>query len=225
MAYFYYGLFIIMAYFLSKKFFLDLIFPIVCLGCGREGEYLCVDCFKKLKFCAKNYSFNLEQVAEVVIAGDYEDKLLASLIKNLKFKSIKAIAKILADFLSLFWQGRALNVINPLLIPLPLSKSRERWRGFNQAELIAQEFALNFNYEINHGLKKIKHTRPQSDLKEEKRSKNIKGTFVYEGKTLFGRTIILLDDVITTGATINEAAKVLQAAGAKKIIALAVAKG
>jgi len=214
-----------MAYFLSKKFFLDLIFPIVCLDCGQEGEYLCSNCFKKLKFCAKNYDFNLKYVDEVIIAGDYEDEILATLIKNLKFKSVLAISKILADYLSLFWQGRALNIRNPLVIPLPLSKQRERWRGFNQTKVIAQDFAINFGYELNYDFKKIKHTRPQSCLRAKKRFKNVKDVFAYEGEPLWGRTIILLDDVITTGATINEAAKILKAAGAKKIIALAVAKG
>lgn len=186
---------------------------------------MCAECFKNLKFCGKNYAFSLKYVDEVIIAGDYEDEIIATLIKNLKFKSVLAISKILADFLSLFWQGRALSVKDLLVIPLPLSASRKRWRGFNQAEAIARDFALNFGYKVNNNLKKVKHTRPQSGLRVKKRPKNIQGVFAYEGESLLGLTIILLDDVITTGATINEAAKVLKAAGAGKIIALAAAKG
>jgi len=214
-----------MAYFFIKKFFLDLLFPITCLGCEKEGEYLCAACFKELKFCQKNYSFNLTYVDEVIIAGDYEDEVLALLIKSLKFKSVITIGEILANFLTIFWQGRALIIKNPLIIPLPLSRQREKWRGFNQAAVITEHFASNFGYEFNLNLKKIKHTRAQSGLRANKRTKNIAGVFSWQGEPLNKRTIILLDDVITTGATVNEAAKVLKEAGAGKILALAVAKG
>ena len=212
-----------------KNLILDLFFPISCLGCGQENknkEYLCQNCFKKLKFCGRNYDLNLKFIDEVAIAGDYEDKIITALIKTLKFNSIPEAGHILAKFLCLFWQGR--TILAPqdfLVIPIPLSKKRERQRGFNQAEIIARDLAEYFNYELSLDLKKIKNTKPQSELSEKNRSDNIKNVFVWNGENLNEKNIILIDDVITTGATIGEAAKILKLAGAKYIIALAIAKG
>jgi competence protein ComFC len=212
-----------------KNFLLNLLFPIICLGCKQENknkEYLCFDCFKNLKFCGRHYNLNLEFIDEITIAGDYEDKILMALIKILKFNSIAQVGIILAKFLCLFWQGRALIAPQKfLVIPIPLSKRRERKRGFNQAEIIAHYFANYFNYGLNLDLKKIKNTLAQSSLKENRRQENIIDAFSWTGENLNKKNIILIDDVITTGATINEAAKILKKAGAKKIIALAIAKG
>ncbi len=209
---------------------LNLLFPVTCCICNQENKeqkYLCHNCFKKLKFGAPQFNLKLNFVDELAIAGNYDDGLLGELIKKLKFNSIEPLGPILADFLTIFWQGRAslMNVNNLLVIPIPLSPQRERRRGFNQTEIIAKHFAKNFNYKLNLELKKIKHTKQQSGLSEKRRQKNITAVFFWQGEPLINKQIILIDDVITTGATINEAAKILKLAGAKKIIALALAKG
>ncbi len=224
-----------MAFLFSKKFWLDLLFPICCLACKQENSYyLCPTCRLLLKFNTPNFIFDLKNIKAVFIAGNYEDPLLSDLIKKLKFNGITELSNILGDFLSLFWQGQAdLNLsskdltlsFNPLVIPIPLSKKRKRTRGFNQTELIARCFAAAFNYEFNLDLKKIKNTKAQARLNEQARQKNLVGCFAWTGEELAGREIILIDDVITTGTTIDTAAAELKKAGAGKIIALGVAKG
>lgn len=112
-----------------------------------------------------------------------------------------------------------------LVIPLPLSKKRQRWRGFNQAEILARELSAHFSYDLNLNLKRVKHKKPQAELNETERLNNVAGVFSFTGAELNGRTIILIDDVVTTGATLNEAARVLKAAGAKQVYGLVLAKG
>ena len=117
-----------------------------------------------------------------------------------------------------------LNNNQPLLTPMPLSKKRKRWRGFNQADNLTKKLAKKFNYELALGLER-RHCRPQAELNEQDRLKNLKGAFYWRGESLAGKIIIIIDDVITTGATINEAAKVLKEAGASQVWAIALAKG
>jgi ComF family protein len=217
-----------MALFL-KNLILDLLFPPVCAGCRQEmktNDYLCAACFKKLKFYGGQTNLNLKFIDELNIAGDYEDRRLSGLIKLLKFKCIPEASRPLINWLTLFWQGiAAFKSPDWLVIPIPLSSKRERERGFNQAEIIARGLAVNFGYELNLELIKIKNTKTQSSLSSQKRSINLIDAFKWSGQIPIERDILLIDDVITTGATIDEAAKVLKAAGAKKISALAVAKG
>lgn len=214
-----------------KSFILNLLFPLECLCCKTEGSWLCEKCFRQLKFNDQKYILPAPNLEEIFIAGDYDDKVLAALIKKLKFNFINDLAPILGRFLSLFWEGiifnhpELKNKTDVLLIPIPLSRKRQNWRGFNQAELIAHSFNLNYNYETSFNLKKIKNTKAQSSLNESERAENIKNCFSWTGENLKDKIIILIDDVITTGATLNEAADVLQEAGAKKVYGLVVAKG
>jgi competence protein ComFC len=213
-----------------KSFILNILFPLECLGCGEEGFYLCEKCFRSLKLNDKKYILKTPYLDEIFIAGDYDDKVLADLIKKLKFNFIDNIAPFLGRFLNLFWTGiifsrPELKNKEILLVPLPLSKKRENWRGFNQAELIAHNFNSDHNYKINFDLKKIKNTKTQSSLDEKSRTENIKDCFSWTGENLKDKQIILIDDVVTTGATLNEAARVLKKSGADKVYALVVAKG
>ena len=120
------------------------------------------------------------------------------------------------------------NFHNPLLVPIPASKSGIRERGFNQCELIARGLAKlddekNFKLEINV-LKKIKETPHQSKLKNRaERLRNLKDCFWADSKIVKGRCVIMIDDVITTGTTMSEASKALKKAGAKKVIGFSIA--
>jgi ComF family protein len=211
--------------FFSKNFWLNLFFPISCLQCQKTGKgYLCPDCFKQLSFHGEITKLNLQYIDKILAAGNYQDPPAAKLIKAFKFKSIIEIGSILTEFLRIYWQGRAIFLKDDfLVIPIPLSRRKKRRRGFNQVEVIAQLFALQFGYLMSNDLKR-KHKRAQSKLGKESRKKNIANSFYWCGSSLKGKSIILLDDVITTGATVDEAAKILKKAGAEQIIALAVFK-
>lgn len=216
---------------------LDLFLPIECVNCQTEGVYLCDACFEKLKINnpedSKILSANLKtpNLDAVWIAGNYEDPLLKKLIIKYKYNFLEPLHKPLSLFLKNFWKNYLLSssqIIdknNFLIIPIPLSKKRLKWRGFNQAELLAINFCFYFNYSLSLNLKKIKNRPPQVSLNEKEREKNLQSVFAFKDKRLEEKNILLIDDVTTTGATLNEAAIILKKAGAKRVEALVLAKG
>jgi len=120
------------------------------------------------------------------------------------------------------------NFTDPLLIPLPISEERRRERGYNQTELLAHEIMkqdiqkiLTLRTDI---LQKVRHTAPQATLSRTERLENLRNCFsVAKPEAVKNKNVILLDDVTTTGSTIKEAMRVLEAAGAKNVIAFTVA--
>lgn len=208
------------------KFILDLLFPLRCLGCRREDFWLCPDCFEKLPL---DPSYERFEKILVFSASDYEKIIIKKIIKTAKFSAIPELAslagKLLVRSVLKFPEIKDLlqHENDLLIVPIPLSPRRQRERSFNQSLLIAQELSEHFSLPIIDGLKKIER-QPQSELAAEKRSKNIANAFSWQGENLAGQKIILVDDVVTTGATLAEAAKVLKKAGAKKVIGLAVAR-
>lgn len=116
---------------------------------------------------------------------------------------------------------------NCLIVPVPLHKDREKERGFNQAEILGGIISRILSIPIeNRIIARIKATQTQAKLKNwEQRKENIKNSFfIADPEKIKGANIILVDDVYTSGATINEAAKTLRNAGAKQIIAFVIAK-
>ena len=217
-----------------KSFCLDLFFPVECLGCRVGGAWLCEKCFRSLKFTDKKYNLSTPDLTELFMAGDYNAPLLADLIKKFKFHPLPELGPFLSRFLIMFWSGISfqrtefsLLESQPkiLVIPVPLSPKRKRWRGFNQAEIIAAPFSRYFNYQLCLNLKRVKHQAPQSSLNEAERATNVQGAFRWDGSGLDGQSLILIDDIATTGATLNECARTLKKAGAGRIYGLALAKG
>lgn len=217
-----------------KRFVLDLLLPIECLNCSQPGEYFCANCQAKLKINNLEDSISLSanlksnNLEKIFIAGNYDDPLLQDLIIKYKYNFLALLSNPLSNFLNNFWAEnnleKFLNNNQPLLVPMPLSKKRLRWRGFNQADRLTENLAEHFGYEMSVNLKR-RHRRPQAELNEQKRLKNLNGAFNWDGENLAGKTIIIIDDVITTGTTINEAAAILKQAGAAQVWALALAKG
>lgn len=252
-------------------FFLDLIFPIECLGCGRAGSWLCENCFKAISLKPKQYCLRCKRENDfgefcpacgvdysldgMWIASLYENELIGRAIKSLKYHFVQAVAEDLGKLLialadSLLSQARMLkpgikrgvgwnefdriknlpavilNFKESLVVPVPLAKKRWRWRGFNQAEILGKIFAAQYGLEMNaRDLIRIKHKKAQAKLDEASRQENIKKCFAWRGENLRGRNVILIDDVVTTGATLNECAKILKAGGAGTVWGLVVAKG
>jgi len=216
--------------------FLDSLYPKHCLGCDNEGSYYCNDCQQKpitqwrggcfgcgektengklCRNCEIKYAFDA-----VFIMSDYDDEIIGTLIKNCKYQFVKELTKDLGKLGARFLKTKN---IHACLVPVPLSAKRRRWRGFNQVEEIANVIAKETNIEIQHCLERIKNKKAQAKLSEIERLTNMQGCYKVVGEV--PETVILFDDVITTGATINECAKVLRLAGAETIFVLALAKG
>lgn len=226
----------------------DFLFPIECVFCGKGESWVCDNCFSKLNFrteqvcpycglsspegkpCAAcQAQTNLDRV---LVAADYKEDKTKHLIKLLKYKFIKDIGNYLGDFITLFLSQykekspcKIYNKDKFSLIPIPLHKKRYNWRGFNQAESIAKKLSENLNLEIKKDcLLRKKQQKPQTRLKKKERIKNVSGSMIWQGPPLDKEKIILVDDVTTTGATLNEAARALKAAGARRVEALVVAR-
>lgn len=156
----------------------------------------------------------------------YEGHAVRELIHDLKYNRVRAIGPFLGALAINYL--RYFEIVfpdNAIFIPLPLSKSRERVRGFNQSQIIAEYLgsALEMPVVI-HALKKIRTTAPQMELARSSRLENMIGAFqVNDESAVRGTTCVLVDDVKTTGATLNEAAKVLKQAGAKNVWAFTIA--
>jgi len=187
------------------------------------------------QFLSLNQQTKIPPIKNTLAILNYKNKLVRHAIWSLKFKNNPKISKLLGqiiyDFLieELAELKLSNNFNNPILIPIPISRKKKRERGYNQTELIAFEINKldknnSFEYRKNI-LKKIKNTLSQSRTKnKEERKTNLRGCFkVVMPKLISGRNIILLDDVITTGATLAEAKKTLKQYQPKQIICVTLA--
>ena len=216
-----------------KKFILDLFFPKFCLSCKKEGAFLCEDCEALLKISSLHQRYQTENLSDLYFALEYKSPLIKKIIQLFKYQPF---AKELSIVLSKLIINHFQLIENPpsflrkkldyIIIPIPLSKRKLRWRGFNQAEEIGIELSRILKIPIIKGvLTKEKDSLPQVELSEKGRRKNILGTFAYQNqKNLLGKKVLLVDDIYTTGSTMEEAAKTLIKAGAKEVIGIVVAR-
>ena len=210
------------------KFVLDTLFPSFCVGCGKEGTFLCGDCHARIIIKRIPQKPDTKSaLSGIYAATDYNQRPVAELITGLKFHSIADMKYPLTGILI-----RHLSLVNfqppknCVITPVPLHKRREIKRGFNQAGLIAKEIAEFFKIPYcEDALKRIKNTKPQTETSNHnQRLENIKNAFACRKPELVaGKRIIIVDDVMTTGATLNECARALKSAGARSVIAFAVA--
>jgi len=221
-----------------SSFLLNLFFPRFCINCQKEGNYLCQDCLSLIDFLPY-WPYQSGNLKGVFSAVPYNNFIIKKLLSQFKYEPyIKELAKPLA-FLIIH---RLQTIENPLppfskivggrpshnfiLAPVPLTKKRQRKRGFNQAEEIAKKLSSFLEISlISDCLIKIKETIPQVELTAEERKENIKGTFLIKnGGLVKDKKILLVDDVFTTGSTMEECAQTLKEAGAKEVWGITAAR-
>lgn len=214
---------------------LNFFFPLQCVSCGRllaadnKGR-VCGDCWSRIIYLNRpiDVRLSLEEIWSVAVY----DGVLRELIHQFKYKEKKYLAnplgKLLVDFVEEYLEEEGFDYI----IPIPLEKARQKKRGYNQAELLARVLGEAVNKPILTNLvKRRKKTKPQFGLNKEERFENLSGAFKISksGKedvpTITGMTVLLLDDLATTGATLDECAKALKRAGVSEVYALVLAHG
>ncbi len=230
--------------------FLNLILPPRCPYCGEIvclPDALCEDCFNKIEFISAPYChicgapFENEKDANISrVCADcaahkkitrfnrsaviYDD-FFKSGLHRFKFHDQIFFSKLYAKWLKTGGEDIFKNGVD-LIVPVPLSYQRLFKRRYNQSALLAKELSKLVCVPVDlNCLKKVKNTKPQSSLSEKQRLKNLKNAFEIKDKfSVCDKRIVLVDDVMTTGATLFECAKVLIKAGAKSVDTLTIAR-
>jgi ComF family protein len=218
---------------------LDFVYPPLCLGCGSardSSQLLCDRCGPAVQYL--DYPICLRCTSPIPTGvgcptckdsrplfalGDHTGPLQQMVIA-FKFRNVRGVARWAAEELVARHKDRIVATSAQTLVPIPLYPGREYFRGYNQAELFAEHLADALGLEIRLDLLiRTKHGREQSRLSALDREKNIKGVFEAVPVESPQRGILIVDDVVTSGATVGEAMRTLQAAGHQVVGALAIA--
>ncbi len=188
------------------------------MGCGAHDILVCQDCRRDL-YRPTARRFVSGPVRTVIGASDYHRKLARALVIQFKYQGYTALAEPMAELMA-----RAMGEL-PLrepvvLVPIPADFWRAMERGYHQTDLLARALGRRTSYPVMAQLKKRTPTPSQTELSRGQRVRNLRGMFRWHGDSLAGTTVILIDDVTTTGATIAEAAKALRVAAPRDIYGL-----
>ena len=205
---------------------LDVIFPPkcpLCLSYVEEKGQVCKRCFTKV--ATKRYIpleigqiQSLDQCMALCRYRQGIQKLIRALKYQQRMEKLAGLHFLLQELL------KQSEFSVDAVVPVPLSKERQRERGFNQTELIFRRWAEGKNLVWQDCLFRIKETQPQYGFARQERWDNMQGAFALaQGVSMRGKTILLVDDIFTTGATLESCAKTLKKAGARKIIGLVLA--
>lgn len=203
--------------------FLDLIYRKKCYFCGRSKQSLkmCDKCYEKLEFCDFNANRIIDGV-DIYCAGIYT-KELQKLIRGLKYHKQKDLAYFQAKFMYDYFKKLEIGNNREFeVIAVPLHPKRQKQRKYNHMELVSTEFAKLAGYEVNFNLiKRIKDTRAQYRLSRVERLENLSQAFETNKDFYSGKTVLILDDICTTGSTFEEMIKTLKKDGITNIICFA----
>jgi len=205
-----------------KEGILDVLMPKKCLGCGREGQYICNNCSV---FLSEVNMFEVEpRTYELMSVWEYEG-LIEKAIWKIKYNGCYDI---IGELVEKALEKVEINLPDDAVITyVPMYKKKEKKRGFNQSKIIADKLGEKMNRPVVNLLEKTKDNRSQVGLNPQERQENVHNVFISNMVEVGPRpcnTVLLVDDVYTTGATINECAKVLRRAGFKNIYGFTLAR-
>lgn len=199
----------------------DYIFPYFCAGCRQEGEWWCKNCREKEKFYSKiKAEDGLDSVS--ALFNYNENSAVGYLIKQFKYNFVKDISELWTEIIKM----QPIKISETaVLVPVPLYKKRERERGYNQADILANILSRETKAPVLYNvLNRVKPTQQQAKLGKKERKINVKNAFEWVG-VIAPEEVVLVDDVYTTGATMIECARVLRAAGVKRVRGFVLADG
>lgn len=255
---------------------LDTLFPIFCVSCRKEGEWICPECLEKINmldsqvcpYCEKvitengvicprcKNSFSNKKISvpldALLVSAKYKENDLAKIIHLFKYSFARDLSVPLGKLIASCFSKNTLPLPD-IIVPIPLHPRRLRWRDFNQSELLAQHLCQNLapGLEIPLGnkiLRRKRFTQPQMKIKNySQRKENLKNAFAIYPVRKFSsptretnrdigsfdkffsngvknKTILLVDDVCTTGSTLLECAKILKQNGARKVFGAVIAR-
>lgn len=218
----------------------DSFFPRRCVGCGKGGGFLCLECLGKLPrlvppLCPR---CGRPQASGMVCPSCWQrkteidgirslfrfDEVIRTAIHELKYRNLKAISPCLAELLADYLRSNPLP--GEALVGVPLHPRRLRERGYNQSSLLARELSRRIDLPvIEDCLIRVKQAQPQVRAVDvEERRRNVAGAFVCRDEKVSGKRIILIDDVCTSGATLESCAVALKNKGATFVWGLTLAR-
>ena len=222
-----------------KHSFVDFFFPPQCVGCRSWGSLLCPSCLKTLPwlpspFCPRcGLPLSPGQPCPDCPGTPWAIDAIRSLfimegtareaVHALKYHGLRSLAAPLGQLLREYLQSRPLPA--EVLVPVPLHPRRERWRGFNQAALLAREVGKLSRWPVVEGsLLRYRDSPPQVHARAQERRRNVQGAFRLSDMSLVGKRVLLIDDVCTTGATLDACARTLKDGGALSVWGLTLAR-
>lgn len=225
-----------------KSWILDLVFPKFCLSCHKEADWLCGSCKEQIiqvktqicpncarvssqgKYCPKCRKGH--SLTGILVSTYFEEGPVRELIHNFKYNHVLEIGDFLGEIMVQTLKENLAISSDFIITAVPLHWLRKSSRGYNQSEILGQMVAKKLKLPYQNLLIKKRKTERQVGLKGKERRENLQNIFaLIEGENIVGKTIILVDDITTTGTTLNECAKVLKENGAKRVWGLVLAKG
>lgn len=237
----------------SADMILDILFPKRCINCGKFEDFLCLECKNSLKvvgfqrcpncknknfcgkFCEKKFHGHVVSCAEnfhfdqLILCFLYDrNTVLQKLVVSFKYKFLRSINEFFIDILtnqfSKFFYDLNENIV---VVPVPMSKQKLLLRGDNHSKILAQNFAKKLNLKFCDALWRD-HREDQAKLKRSDRLINLRNSiFVKEEYRDFlkDKTVVLIDDIVTTCSTVNECSKALKSSNVRLVCVLALARG
>lgn len=222
----------------------DLLFPPRCVGCRQVGVWLCDECLDQIPhvespvcarcggvpqrqpplrdgLCAhcRAAPLQIDDIRSVV----YFEGVLRKALHRFKYGQLTALASPLSDLITAYWMQHPLPV--DVIVPVPLHTTRLRERGYNQSALLAREMARQIGLMVDERtLIRQRATAPQVELGARQRKENVRDAFLCSSDALAGKQVLLIDDVCTTGATLEACAVAVQEGGARSVRALTLAR-
>ncbi|MBI5359109.1 MAG: ComF family protein [Planctomycetes bacterium] len=236
-----------------SKSILDIVYPPACLACGISllsvpayNDCLCKKCFDSIRFIRNDYCIKcgkgfgaytgvLKKCGNCCAGGLHFNRCIGAahyegpvreLVHKLKFNGEKAAAKLLSEFIARKIEDQDVLRYVDLIVPVAIHKNKLKKRRYNQAELIGYYLEKHLKLPMVTGnLRRLKETTAQFALSRHARFKNLRGAFVVKNPSVFaGKGVLLVDDVLTTGATSAEISRMLKKAGAHRIFVAVVGR-